>query len=692
MIKVERRFLVSSELRAESQGDEMSLVGYASVFNSKSEDLGGFRETVLPGAFARSIRQGADVKALVNHDPSMIVGRTKNGTLKLEEDARGLKFNVKLPPTQVGRDLFQLVKRGDMDQCSFAFTAKDQSWEDERDGNGDLYASRKLMDVDLMDVSMVTYPAYTDTVVNTPNFTAPADGGAGYSLGGRARPAAAELRSIGCPEGLAEKIEQRWPDKSGADDHGKGGGSEGTQAGQKANDKDSHTAASAAHQQMAEDHKAAADAHQSKADGLYAKADEEGEKNPAQAGIHAAQADAHQEAAYAHNAAADAHSSAAGQHDDAAKSPGKGASLAARLSSKGANAASKAAFSSSKGTRDLEAGEKRGTENQPFTLEGIDLPTPADPDLKEKWWKAFQDAYSDFMKKGGQGMEIKQAIGQAIAEANKAVQPQTEVTPEVSGQGKQPTDVPHEEVPTAYGDNPIRSARVKAESDELRIYKSVDEVPDNVPAAKKKQWLEVWNSAYKKAKSDGKAQEDAESSAFAQANAVAGPNSEKNARRDRSDEVSDPDSPDYDPDDPDYDESLDETHGEGRSARYGEDRDGKTKTVSGKALHAGDFAFVGDPNDPSTWKLPVHDEGHAKNALARFNQTQGIPADKKDAVWKRIVAACKKFGVKVSEEDSLRCGQPHSVAQAIMDEVAIDEAAVLEGLRMRQRLIEIDLA
>src|SRR6185437_15993750 len=103
--KIERRSL-AADLRAESQGDEMSLVGYAALFNSESKNLGAFRERIKPGAFTRSLNEGADVKALVNHDPSQLLGRTKNGTLKLEQDDRGLKFRVVLnPQSQAHRDL-----------------------------------------------------------------------------------------------------------------------------------------------------------------------------------------------------------------------------------------------------------------------------------------------------------------------------------------------------------------------------------------------------------------------------------------------------------------------------------------------------------------------------------------------------------------------------------------------------------
>lgn len=80
--------------------------------------------------------------------------------------------------------------------------------------------------------------------------------------------------------------------------------------------------------------------------------------------------------------------------------------------------------------------------------------------------------------------------------------------------------------------------------------------------------------------------------------------------------------------------------------------DGKkrTKRVGGKDLTADKFAYVGDPERTETWKLPIHDEGHVRNALARFNQTQGIPANKKAGVYRKIVSAAKKFGIEVSDE------------------------------------------
>lgn len=156
---VERRVFQIRELRADETA-EWPIEGYAAVFNSLSEDLGGFREIVLPGAFTRTL-QVADVRGLFNHDPNLILGRNKAGTLQLSEDTLGLQFRIKPPDTQYARDLVTSMKRGDVDQCSFQFAAVKDNWRQETDG----LLMRQLIDVDLFDVSPVTFPAYPATSV-----------------------------------------------------------------------------------------------------------------------------------------------------------------------------------------------------------------------------------------------------------------------------------------------------------------------------------------------------------------------------------------------------------------------------------------------------------------------------------------------------------------------------------------------
>jgi HK97 family phage prohead protease len=476
----ERRFIIA-ELRADSQGDELTLVGYASVFNSQSEDLGGFRETVMPGAFARSIREGADVKCLMNHDPSLVLGRVKNGTLRMEEDSHGLKFRCALPPTQTGRDLYTLVKRGDIDSCSFAFIPKDQSWEDVRSAEGELYASRRLMDVDLLDVSAVTNPAYASTSLNA--------------------------RAL-FPDG--EPVEMR-----------------------------------------------------SAINAIVAKR----EVVP-------------------------------------------------------------------------PVVETRSDIPMPYA---ISMPQPFASDMKQDWWDAFAGAYIEALHVLKQKGQVALATG--IAAANLAVQPDTETDPEVAGQHKNPSDLPHEVIDTARA--------------------LVDAKEEN---RKKKE------AAVETKSSDG--------------------------------DVSNPDSPDYDPDDPDYDPKMDyssdEYEGERKSAKAvkateatpGDDggepgaKEVNTAPLS-KKREAADCAWVGDVNDASTWKLRVDTEPNTKSALHRFKEAKGIPEDKKEMVWRNIVSACKKFGIVVTEEDSLRAAISHDVATAILNEVTFDKDA--ENLRAYVRMLELDL-
>lgn len=165
---INREVRTISELRAEGSDNELTLTGYAATYNNWSHNLGGFVERVAPGAFSRSIKENADVVATFNHDPNKVLGRTKSGTLALAQDERGLKWTAQLDPANTEhRNLHSSVKRGDIDQCSFAFYVdKDgQSWED-ADGSDDIYLKRTLTAVSLVDVAAVTYPAYPGTTVD----------------------------------------------------------------------------------------------------------------------------------------------------------------------------------------------------------------------------------------------------------------------------------------------------------------------------------------------------------------------------------------------------------------------------------------------------------------------------------------------------------------------------------------------
>ena len=141
------------ELRME--GDKMQVAGYGAVFNSESNDLGGFVEYISPNAFDGRLED--DVRFLVNHD-GLPLARTTNGTLRLSVDDKGLRYEADLANTSLSRDLVELLKDGTVSQSSFAFTVEDDSWES-RDGVN----VRTINKVSrLYDVSSVTYPAYNE--------------------------------------------------------------------------------------------------------------------------------------------------------------------------------------------------------------------------------------------------------------------------------------------------------------------------------------------------------------------------------------------------------------------------------------------------------------------------------------------------------------------------------------------------
>lgn len=154
------------EIRSGENG-ATGLRGYAAVYSSLSELLGGsFREEIAPGAFSSILARKPDVRALVNHDESLILGRSKSGTLSLTHTSKGLLFDVpNLPNNTAGRDAAESIRRGDMSQCSFAFSKASDTWREEI-VNGKPTAIRTLLDFELHDVSVVTYAAYPETEVN----------------------------------------------------------------------------------------------------------------------------------------------------------------------------------------------------------------------------------------------------------------------------------------------------------------------------------------------------------------------------------------------------------------------------------------------------------------------------------------------------------------------------------------------
>jgi HK97 family phage prohead protease len=145
---------VDFEVRAE--GDGMTFTGYASVFNSPSQDLGGFIEYVAPGAFKRSLQSRNEVKLLWNHDAGEPLASLRGGTMQLVEDERGLKVTATLPQTSRGRDVAELLRTKVIDSMSFGFNVIKDTWS--RDGQ-----TRTLDSVRLFEVSIVSFPAYEST-------------------------------------------------------------------------------------------------------------------------------------------------------------------------------------------------------------------------------------------------------------------------------------------------------------------------------------------------------------------------------------------------------------------------------------------------------------------------------------------------------------------------------------------------
>ena len=155
-MKKETRVLASS-LKVEKREDGMAKIsGYAAVFNKDSEDM-GFIERIRPGAFKKALKK-SDVRALFNHDPSLIIGRS-GVNLELKEDKKGLWMEVSPIPTETYRMVAENIASGLVSQQSFGFTVADDEWDKD-------YRTRTINEIDeLFDVSPVTYPAYPDTDV-----------------------------------------------------------------------------------------------------------------------------------------------------------------------------------------------------------------------------------------------------------------------------------------------------------------------------------------------------------------------------------------------------------------------------------------------------------------------------------------------------------------------------------------------
>lgn len=172
--KLERRFVTGLEVREAAAGDKGSigtLTGYAALFGVESLDLGGFREVIRKGAFKVSLDRGDDVRALADHEACDVLGRRSVGTLEIAEDDKGLKVTIHLPDTTAGRDTLASVKRGDKSGMSFGFNTVNDEWT-RNTVDGTVVYKRELIDADLYEVSVVTWPAYEETLVEARSITA----------------------------------------------------------------------------------------------------------------------------------------------------------------------------------------------------------------------------------------------------------------------------------------------------------------------------------------------------------------------------------------------------------------------------------------------------------------------------------------------------------------------------------------
>jgi len=147
-----------AEIRVQDIGSVKHIEWYASVFDSLSEDLGGFQERIGRRAFTKTLQEN-DIRALFNHDSNYVLGRNKTGTLDLHVDIKGLRATVQPPDTQWARDLLVSIERGDVSAGSFGFQAIKDRWFEGDDG----MILREIQEVRLFDVSLVTFPAYPAT-------------------------------------------------------------------------------------------------------------------------------------------------------------------------------------------------------------------------------------------------------------------------------------------------------------------------------------------------------------------------------------------------------------------------------------------------------------------------------------------------------------------------------------------------
>ena len=157
-----RAFINPTQFKTREDGEDLIIEGYFSVFGSIYEIWNDMTESIDPGAFTETLKD-ADVRALINHDTTLVLGRTKAGTLELSVDEHGLWGKIQINPNdQDAMNLYERVKRGDVDQCSFGFEIVREETDFKDDGS----IHWTIMEVRLWEVSVCTFPAYEETEVS----------------------------------------------------------------------------------------------------------------------------------------------------------------------------------------------------------------------------------------------------------------------------------------------------------------------------------------------------------------------------------------------------------------------------------------------------------------------------------------------------------------------------------------------
>ena len=152
---------ISTEFQTREDGGDLKIEGYFAVFDSVYEMAPGLTESIAPGAFTKTLSR--DIRALTNHDATLVLGRTKAHTLELREDNHGLWGSVTINPKDSdAMNLYERVKRGDVDQCSFGFDIRSEDTDIREDGS----IHWTIREVDLYEVSACTFPAYEETGIS----------------------------------------------------------------------------------------------------------------------------------------------------------------------------------------------------------------------------------------------------------------------------------------------------------------------------------------------------------------------------------------------------------------------------------------------------------------------------------------------------------------------------------------------